>query len=290
MTATPTIHTPSAPPTLLTPAPDLFARRADRLRQLAPAQALGPWLDWLAALCTAQHRAFEQEGSVPHNDIGATTAMGSAALLGRIAAIRWTLISALPTDRCAGVGPRWELAPSDLASHIERNLLLAQAATIGTGRDYEDVLTAAAMQVAWTADARRSQAVGTAADANAGTCPHCGSAALGSILLAGGGLAGLRYQECCLCGCRWNTVRARCTLCAAGSVVDYLSLEDAHPAVAAETCDQCHGYTKLFFQSKAIQVEPLADDVATLALDVLVGERGYARTAPNLFLCEGEAA
>lgn len=284
MPAAQTIHTPSTPPTLLTPAPDLFARRAARLGQLAPAHSLGPWLDWLAGLCTAQQVALEQPSP---GDLAAATAMGPAALQGHIAAIRSTLIAALP----GGHEPfPSNLEPSDLAVRIERNLLLAQAATLSAGRDREDVLIAAAMQVAWTADACRAPTAGTAADANAATCPRCGSAALGSIILAGGGLAGLRYQECCLCACRWNTVRARCTLCAAGSVVEYLSLDDAHPAVAAETCDQCHGYTKLFFQSKNIQVEPSADDLATLALDVLVGEQGYARAAPNLFLCEGEAA
>ncbi|WP_365305365.1 formate dehydrogenase accessory protein FdhE [uncultured Thiodictyon sp.] len=33
-------------------------------------------------------------------------------------------------------------------------------------------------------------------------------------------------------------------------------------------------YCALFFQSQDIQVEPLTDDLATLALDILVGERG----------------
>ena len=38
---------------------------------------------------------------------------------------------------------------------------------------------------------------------------------------------------------------------------------------------------------KDLVVEPLADDLATLALDVLVGEQGYARGAPNPFLLTG---
>ncbi len=107
---------------------------------------------------------------------------------------------------------------------------------------------------------------------------------------AGDGAAGLRYLECSLCATRWNAVRARCTLCTEGSRVDYLGLEGSSGAVQAETCEHCHGYIKTFFQDKDGNVDPLADDLATLALDVLVGEQGYARALPNLFLGEGEAA
>jgi FdhE protein len=71
-------------------------------------------------------------------------------------------------------------------------------------------------------------------------------------------------------------------------VVNYLGIEGGNQAVQAETCDECHGYIKTFFQDKDRQVDPVADDLASLALDVLVGEQGYSRGTPNLFLTEGE--
>ncbi len=35
-------------------------------------------------------------------------------------------------------------------------------------------------------------------------------------------------------------------------------------------------------------MDPVADDLGSLALDILVGEQGYARAAPNLFLGDAE--
>jgi FdhE protein len=38
------------------------------------------------------------------------------------------------------------------------------------------------------------------------------------------------------------------------------------------------------YQAKDMQVDPFADDLATLGLDVLVAEAGWARHAPNALL------
>jgi FdhE protein len=40
-------------------------------------------------------------------------------------------------------------------------------------------------------------------------------------------------------------------------------------------------------QEKAPSVDPVADDLATLALDLLVDEAGYSRSGPNLLLLGG---
>lgn len=52
----------------------------------------------------------------------------------------------------------------------------------------------------------------------------------------------------------------------------------------AESCDDCHSYRKIFYQDKDPFVEPVADDLASLALDVLMGEAGYARANGNPLL------
>jgi len=176
---------------------------------------------------------------------------------------------------------------------LERSQRHARGEAIDTARDAIDVLIGAAWQVQATAAALATPlpaaGAGAAVQATQAHCPCCGSLAHGSLLQAGDGVGGLRYQECSACGTRWHAVRARCTVCDDGEVVNYLSLESEQAAVAAETCDACHGYSKVFFQTRDAAVEPLADDLATLALDVLVGEQGYARAAPNLLLAEGEA-
>ncbi len=47
----------------------------------------------------------------------------------------------------------------------------------------------------------------------------------------------------------------------------------------AETCDHCHSYRKILYLEKDPSLEPVADDLGTLALDILLGEEGYARAS-----------
>ena len=41
---------------------------------------------------------------------------------------------------------------------------------------------------------------------------------------------------------------------------------------------------KIAYQDKDPRVDPVADDLATLALDLLVDEAGFGRSGPNLLL------
>jgi len=54
--------------------------------------------------------------------------------------------------------------------------------------------------------------------------------------------------------------------------------------VKAETCKSCHGYLKILQQHKDPAVDIIADDVATLGLDLLVRETGFKRGGANPFL------
>ena len=58
-------------------------------------------------------------------------------------------------------------------------------------------------------------------------------------------------------------------------------------AVKAEVCDECKTYLKIFHLEKDARMVPAADDLATLALDILVDEQGYNRLGPNLLLAIG---
>ena len=78
-----------------------------------------------------------------------------------------------------------------------------------------------------------------------------------------------------------------------GQEIAYLSVENdtadgpqpdtGGAAVRAETCDECHGYRKILYQER-IGVEPVADDVASVALELLLGEQGYHRVSNNPLL------
>ena len=55
-------------------------------------------------------------------------------------------------------------------------------------------------------------------------------------------------------------------------------------AAKAESCEVCRSYRKLYRLDKQQYADPVADDLASLALDILVGEAGYARAGHNPFL------
>jgi hypothetical protein len=48
--------------------------------------------------------------------------------------------------------------------------------------------------------------------------------------------------------------------------------------------ESCHGYVKILHQHKEPMLDPVADDVATLALDLLLRDLGYRRGAVDPFL------
>jgi len=78
-------------------------------------------------------------------------------------------------------------------------------------------------------------------------------------------------------------VRIKCTLCGSTGGISYQHIE-RDPLVRAETCENCHGYVKILQQMQNPEIDPVADDVATVALDILVRELGYRRGAVNPFI------
>ena len=66
-----------------------------------------------------------------------------------------------------------------------------------------------------------------------------------------------------------------------------IGIEGDSGAVKAETCGDCRSYAKMLYQTQDMKVDPVADDLATLGLDVLVAEAGWSRHAPNPLLLIG---
>ena len=144
-------------------------------------------------------------------------------------------------------------------------------------------------------------------------CPVCGTHPVASVIRIGGQSQGYRYMHCALCASEWHMVRVKCSCCEANGKIAYQSLTGAdsdpvaenaaaakdgktiHKAndptrvARAETCDECHTYRKVFNQEHDYHVDPLADDLASLVLDVLVSELGYARASANPLLRLGKS-
>ena len=143
---------------------------------------------------------------------------------------------------------------------------------------------AAALQVAYTVMASRIDASRLQKLDADNACPCCGSPPVASVVRLGAAIANLRYLHCGLCNTEWNVPRAVCTHCGTDKDVALYEIEGAGSPVRAETCDGCRSYLKIVYQEKDPHVDPVADDLATLALDLLVDEAGYERAGPNLLL------
>jgi FdhE protein len=283
----------------------VFARRAARLRQLAGGSALGDYLKFLAALVDAQHAALAHLSAPPpdkaHIERSAEHGMPPLhpSAWPRAHAWRETLESlcaalAAPAGFPSGVGEgisRIRRAPSAWIETQATSILEAQNDAIDA---HVAPLIMAALQAHWVALAGHFHIEEVKALDVPGVCPLCGTLPVASVVCAQSPYQGYRYLHCALCATEWHMVRVQCTQCgASGKDIGYHSLESTAgaspgekggPAVRAETCEQCHGYRKIFYQEKDPEVEPVADDVASLALDMLLADAGYQRANSNPLL------
>ena len=105
-----------------------------------------------------------------------------------------------------------------------------------------------------------------------------------SVVGAGAGDHGLRYLTCSLCNTQWHAVRIKCVFCDTTKGIAYYGIEGGSGAVKAERCEACQGYLKILYMEKDHKMEGLADDVASVALDVMMAESGFTRNGANFFL------
>lgn len=300
-TTTIPIKSSSEPPAIIVPDADVFANRAERFEQLAEGHGLGDWLRFLGAISRAQHEALQALPDLPVPD-DAALAFAREHRMPPLAAQSW------PRDpawhdmlrriaAAAAVTPAApEAARADIARlaalPAERMEELAER-VLHTELYGDDAAllpyVAAALQVLWTGLARKVSHGITPLDVP-GVCPCCGFLPVASVVRTVGEVSNLRYLHCALCNVEWNLVRVKCAACDSTAGISYRELQGEavkQPgAIRAEVCDSCKSYLKIVYQEKG-GVDPVADDLATLALDILVDEAGYARAGPNLLFVPG---
>ncbi|HOW50147.1 MAG TPA: formate dehydrogenase accessory protein FdhE [Rubrivivax sp.] len=299
-------------PRLLLPEPGrVFAQRALRLRQLAAGHAMRDYLMLLALVCEAQH-ARVQQGPAPA--LPAQAQRDAAARAGEplLNAVAWPrdpqwrielralaadVLARMPADSPARAAVQGVAGLADAALEQQAERLLA-GITLGLDMGAAPLI-AAGLQLYFTRLAAACGALpADAAPERATHCPCCGSLPVASLTRLGGQQEGQRYQHCTLCSTQWHADRVRCTHCGATDGLQYLSLQAAaasaddarkRPVVEAETCDHCGHYLKIMHAAGDLHVEPVADDLATLTLDLLVADAGFSRHGANLLLLFGEA-
>ncbi len=272
----------------------LYLERAARLRELAPGHTMKDFLLFAAHLCDAQQEAQQSFPAVP---------LPPAEQLGLCREHGMPPLSAQSWKR----DPAWRGAlrqiAADVAPHANptiRNTLarlqnlddaaLESCAGAILAARYQDAdlamapFVAAALQVYWLCMAAELGAAAIGHGMVHNLCPVCASHPVASVVRIGGPEQGLRYLSCSLCDTQWHMVRVKCSSCESTKGISYFRIEGAAGAVKAESCDECGSYLKVMYMDKDYRVDPMADDLATLSLDLMMGENGLLRSGCNLFL------
>jgi FdhE protein len=283
---------------LFLPGRDLFAIRAGRFRHLSPGHPLEGYLSFLALLAEAQQEALDRFPAItlPNPDDPVRRHSQGLPLLDT---------RSLPRD------PAWLQGLTTILGHMQASELPEAARETIFGlihakeADIEDTadrvlamdldavppqqlpFIASALQVYWVRMAALLDERTIARPEVPGICPVCGSPPVAGIVRCGGAEQGLRYLCCSLCASQWHLVRIRCSNCAITKGIDYFTLEGSNGAAKAESCEACGAYLKLLYLEKDGRMEPMADDLATFGLDMLMADKGRSRAGLNLFFHPG---
>ena len=283
------------PPFAVLPDPvSIFLTRSKRFAALAPGHELEPYLQFLAGLTGIQHDV--QEGLPaptlpPFDRIGQALEHGMPPLsrtlsepdevmeltverlLSQLASVELPQATALAVTAV-------RQAPSD-----QRRAMVAAALEDASPPDdmAQRTLVLAGLQVHF---ARLAALLGAddlkpVAD---GVCPACGSAPVSSTVVGWPKAHNTRFCTCSLCATMWNVVRVKCVLCSSTEGITYKSIAGGSEHIKAETCDKCQRYVKIFYKVNDPVLEGVADDVASLGLDMMLTGEAWARGAQNPFL------
>lgn len=117
-----------------------------------------------------------------------------------------------------------------------------------------------------------------------GTCPTCGGRPATSSVMGAAGIESTRYATCGCCATQWNEVRVVCLCCGSNAAISYRSVETDEATVKAELCGDCSSWVKILYQNKNPSLDPIADDVSSLGLDMLMKDTDFRRGGFNPFI------
>ena len=289
---------PKAPYVRLPDPAAVFARRGARFAALAASGELAPYLTLLAAVSQAQAEILPALPEPPPPSAEALERARQFAMppLDRSAPAADQAPDPVLRQTCRRLFDALDPAPKPAAAQAALNRLraaddrslddmiaaaLADAAPDGALA--EQVFLASALQVHFARLAARLPGE-RLIPVSVGVCPACGARPGVSVISDRPGSEGVRYAACSLCATQWNEVRIKCLGCGSTERVGLQEIEGQGGAIKAETCDGCGGYLKVLYQEKDPALDPVADDVASLALDQLLRETIYRRIGANPFL------
>lgn len=269
----------------------VFERRAERLRFLASASRLGPYLTFLAAIVSCQAAVSKELRAPPAGAVRPRALQSGMPPINRGDLSRspelWTVLDRL-LELAAGVdmpeaalSTRLALASADEETRVRviEQVLDADVA----GEDAGPALYAAAAVQVHASRLASTLEADALAPVSVGVCPCCGGRPATSVVVSDKRAEGARYAACATCCTLWNEVRIKCLACGSTKGIGYRSLGD-DAVTKAEVCDQCHSWIKILYATRDTAMEPIADDVASLGLDTLMRDSDWQRAAFNPFI------
>lgn len=285
----------ASPPFAVLPDPaSVFLRRSERFAALAPGHQIEPYLVLLSQITRAQHGV---QATMPTPPLPAVKQLQlahdnimppiSTALMDLDESADTTfdfLLQRLATEDLTPAA-RLTLEVVERATPADRRAMMRAVVLDEVPDDAvaEHVLAAAAVQLVFTRLAAQLDVASLQSVAD-GACPCCGGAPSASAIVGWHGAHGTRFCTCSICATQWNVVRIRCLVCSSESGIAYHSIEGGSETIMGETCDSCSSYVKMLHQHKEAGLDPLADDVASLALDLTLAKEGWQRASVNPFL------
>ena len=272
----------------------MFAQRAERFRSLANASTLQPYLIFLADLCDIQHRL---QDDLPEPEAIAADALDRGRQFGMPPLDRlgfapdaafdaaWHRLLATAEQMSMPENARLALLRIKAMNRVGEAELIRGVLSNETAVEAmaEQVFAAAVLEVHFARLAARLD-VNALRPVGPGVCPVCGSRPVSSLVVGWRDAQATRFCACSLCGTLWNYPRIKCTLCGSTEGIAYQEVAGGSATVKAETCESCGSYVKILQQREDTALDPIADDVATLALDLLLRDSGFRRGAVNPFL------
>lgn len=275
----------SAPPLVKLPERDtVFLRRAERLRQMAVVSPLKPFLNFVADMTEVQHEVLAQ---LPQSGSAQVAPAGQFGMpqLDRVALADSDAMQGIfdrlfakakPIEKPASAVAALKQVAS--ASANERRSMIENifAAQLPADRIAEHIYVWAALQVQMSHEAALLDAARVQPVAD-GVCPVCGGLPSSSMVVDWKGAHGARFCSCALCNTLWHYVRVKCVCCGSTKGIGFKEVEDGGGVIKAETCDTCMRWVKIIYQLNSTQSEAVADDVATLGIDMMMRDTDYQR-------------
>ncbi|WP_018634270.1 formate dehydrogenase accessory protein FdhE [Neomegalonema perideroedes] len=284
------------PPFVLLPDPaKLFETRAKRFAFLARHDAnLAPYLTFLADLTALQAKLLASLPPVPPiapekarqaREFSMPPVERASLAEDPTLVATFVALIAAAADLEMPESARQALSAVWAADEEDRRWLLSNILSdqIPEGAAAPHLFAAAAVQIHM---ARLAAALDPKAliPVGVGICPSCGGRPATSSVTGGQEIDNLRYAACACCATRWNEVRVKCLCCGSTKGLAYRSAATHEATVKAESCAECGSWVKILYQVKNPSLDPIADDVGSLGLDILMKDSGATRGGFNPYL------